>query len=76
MLASDLHDEIADSIRVHHASGHFTHAEAVVMMIAQTGWSTGRVKDRLALPVTDDDFAAYGTFPPGGVPAACAECGR
>lgn len=37
MLLSDLYCEIADSVRVHHASGHFTHAEAQMRLSAQTG---------------------------------------
>lgn len=79
MRLSDLYSQIADSIRVHHASGHFDHQTARNRLIAQTGVDVWRADDILALNVPASMFDEYKTWPPSGRagrPAQCTECGR
>lgn len=76
MLLSDLHNKLADSIRVHHASGYFTHAEAHMRLTAQTG-CTAEAADRvLAAPVDVRLFGEYGTAPPNLIRVPCQWCSQ
>lgn len=63
MLLSDLLGEIAESIRVHHASGHFDRDEATWRLTGGCGMSDEQAQETLALPVGDDLFGKYRTWP-------------
>ncbi len=64
MRLSDLNNEIAESIRVHHASAHFTTDEAAKRLLA-LGMGEARVAAVLAEPVDEALFVKYKTSPKG-----------
>lgn len=74
MLLSDLYDEIADSIRTHHASGHFSHDEAMERLVKGQGMTSTRAAEVLAAPVPFLMFDKFKTYPADG--ACCAPCGE
>ncbi len=66
MFLSELNAQTAESIRVHHASGHFTRDEvspASPRSATTRSWSTRSC----SWPVTDDQFAQHRTWPKGRV---------
>jgi hypothetical protein len=74
MRLTDLHNEIADSIRVHHASGHFDHDRAHAGLTAQTGCTAEHADAVLAAPVPERLYDEYKTFPPGLERVPCEDC--
>ncbi len=65
MFLSELNTQVAESIRVHHASGHFVRDEAVARLAA-LGYDPAVVDEILSWPVTDDQFAQHRTWPKDG----------
>lgn len=67
MYLSDLYGEIAESIRVHHASGHFDREEAMGRLVNGCSFSSDEAAQILAQPVGADLFAEYKTWPAEGI---------
>jgi len=63
MLLSDLINECNESVRVHHASGHFDRDRATAMLTAN-GLTEQAARDVLAQPVDAALFDKYKTYPP------------
>ncbi|MFC6017784.1 hypothetical protein ACFP2T_16405 [Plantactinospora solaniradicis] len=63
MRLNDLNNQVNESIRVHHASGHFDREEAMARLTAN-GLTEVQAKDLLAQPVDVGLFHEYGTYPP------------
>ncbi len=77
MHMTELNGQIADSIRVHHASGHFDHGEARDRLVAQTGCDEAKADEILAADIPAGMYDEYKTWPRGGVPRwPCADCRR
>jgi hypothetical protein len=74
MPLADLHSEIADAFRVHHASGHFDHDTAHARLTAQTGCDAAEADRILAAPVPDRLYDEFKTYPPSLVRVPCDAC--
>lgn len=74
MLLRELTAEIAESIRTHHASGHFSHATAHARLVANVGMSAAEANAVLASPVEPYLYNEWKTYPPDGVRAPCGCC--
>lgn len=66
MLLPDLIADCNESIRVHHASGHFATDEATARLIAN-GLNPDEAAQLLAQPVDEALFVQYRTWPKDGV---------
>ncbi|MFJ8690201.1 hypothetical protein [Micromonospora wenchangensis] len=62
MLLPDLLGECNQSIAVHHASGHFTHGDAVARLAAN-GLTVARAHALLDEPICPSLFDQYKTWP-------------
>ncbi len=77
MRLSDLNEQLADSIRAHHGSGHFDHDTARLRLTAGLSISDETADNILRAPIPEHVWENVGrNRPVDGKPVACEACGR